>query len=139
MPMIGGISCPPSDDAVSMAAAVTRGMPAPIMAGMVAEPVVMAFAALLPLTAATAIEPSTADCGSACGERTAINEAPLKIESTQPKARSVARTRMNEPISVSASCGRLEKIPVDVSTLIEVTIRSQLSPGWLNIPGTTKP
>ena len=69
MPMTGGINCPPSEEAVSMAAAVTRGMPAPIMAGMVAEPTVMALAAPLPLTVPTAIEPSTADCGSACGER----------------------------------------------------------------------
>ena len=46
-------------------------MPAPIMAGMVAEPMVMAFAAPLPLTVPTHIEPTTADCGSACAERTA--------------------------------------------------------------------
>ena len=83
MPMMGGISCPPSDDAVSMEAATTRGMPAPIMAGMVAEPVVMAFAALLPLTEATARDPSTADCGSACGDRTAISVGPVKAGSTQ--------------------------------------------------------
>src|SRR3970040_1819832 len=45
MPITGGISCPPSEEAVSIAAAVARGMPAPIIAGMVAEPTVMALAA----------------------------------------------------------------------------------------------
>ena len=122
-----------------MAAATDRGMPAPIIAGMVAEPTVMALAAPLPLTVPTAIEPSTADCGRACGERTAICLEAFRIESTQPKARSAARTRMNEPISVSASCGRLEKTPVDVSTLIALAMRSQVSPGWKNMPGTTEP
>src|ERR687891_123970 len=69
--MTGGISWPPSEDADSIAAAVARGMPAPTMAGMVAEPMVMALAAPLPLTVPTHIEPTTADCGSACAERTA--------------------------------------------------------------------
>ena len=46
---------------------------------------------------------------------------------------------MNEPISVSASWGRLEKIPVDISTLIALAMRSQESPGWKNMPGTTEP
>ncbi|MNC84739.1 hypothetical protein D3C83_03040 [compost metagenome] len=108
IPMTGGISCPPSEEAVSMAAATTRGMPAPIMAGIVAEPTVMALAAPLPLTVPTAIEPTTADCGRACAERTAICLEPLRMDSTQPNARSAERTRMNEPISVSASCERLE-------------------------------
>ena len=65
---------------------VTRGNPEPIIAGIVAEPVVMALAALLPLTAATLMEPSTAACGRAWGESPAILEATFRIESTQPKA-----------------------------------------------------
>ena len=106
---------------------------------MVAEPTVIALAAPLPLTVPTAIEPNTADCGSACGERTATCLDALKIESTQPNARSAASTRMNEPISVSASCGRLENTPVDISTLIALAMRSLESPGWKNMPGTTAP
>src|SRR5688572_5053622 len=108
MPMTGGINCPPSEDAVSIAAAVVRGMPAPIMAGIVAEPTVMALAAPLPLTVPTAIEPKTADCGRACGERAATRLEALRIDSMHPNARITARTRMNEPIRVRASCVRLE-------------------------------
>jgi hypothetical protein len=139
MPMTGGINCPPSEEAVSMAAAVTRGMPAPIIAGIVAEPTVMAFAAPLPLTVPTAMEPSTADCGSACGDRAAMRVEALSMDSTQPKARSALKTRMNEPISVSASCGRLEKTPVAISTLMAVPTRSHERPGWKNMPGTIEP
>ena len=66
IPMIGGMSCPPSDAEVSTDAASSRFIPAPIRAGMVADPVVTALAAPpLPLTAATPIEPTTAACGRA--------------------------------------------------------------------------
>ncbi|MNC93361.1 hypothetical protein D3C83_99720 [compost metagenome] len=61
MPMTGGINWPPSEEAVSIPAATGRGMPAPIIAGIVADPTVIALAAPLPLTVPTAIEPSTAD------------------------------------------------------------------------------
>ena len=67
-----------------MAAAVAGGIPAPIIAGMVAEPMVMALAAPLPLTVPTHIEPITADCGSACGERMATCLVARKSESMQP-------------------------------------------------------
>ncbi len=67
-----------------MAAAVARGIPAPIMAGMVAEPMVMALAAPLPLTVPTHIDPITADCGSACGERTATRLVARSSKSMQP-------------------------------------------------------
>ena len=68
----------------SIAAAVARGMPAPIMAGMVADPMVIAFAAPLPLMVPTHIEPTTADCGSACGERAATRLVARKSDSMQP-------------------------------------------------------
>src|SRR5882757_10027125 len=84
-PITGGISWPPSEDADSMAAAVAGGMPAPIIAGMVAEPMVMALAAPLPLTVPTHIEPITADCGSACAERIATRLVARKSDSMQPK------------------------------------------------------
>ena len=63
--MIGGMSWPPSEAAVSIDAALERGMPARINAGMVADPVVTALAAPLPLTEATPNEPMTAVCGNA--------------------------------------------------------------------------
>ena len=59
-------------------------MPAPIMAGMVAEPMVIAFAAPLPLTVPTHIEPTTADCGSACAERAATRLVARSSDSMQP-------------------------------------------------------
>ena len=65
IPMMGGMSCPPSDADVSTDAASSRFIPALIRAGMVAEPVVTALAAPLPLTAATPMEPTTAACGRA--------------------------------------------------------------------------
>src|SRR5436190_5675814 len=126
--MTGGISWPPSDDADSIAAAVAGGMPAPIMAGMVAEPMVMALAAPLPLTVPTHIEPITADCGNACGERTATRLVARSNDSMQPNPLSTLSTSRNAPITVSAICGRLENTPVDVSTLMAVTRRRQLKP-----------
>ena len=57
----------------------------------------------------------------------------------QPKARSTLSTRRNEPISVSASWGSSENTPVVISTLIALTTRVQLRPGWLNMPGTSQP
>ena len=68
----------------SIAAAVAGGMPAPIIEGMVADPIVIALAAPLPLTVPTAIEPITADCGSACGERIATRLVARNSESMQP-------------------------------------------------------
>ena len=56
---------------ISIAAAVAGGILDAIIAGIVAEPIVMALAAPLPLTIPTHIEPTTADCGMACGERNA--------------------------------------------------------------------
>src|SRR5262245_3973236 len=126
--MTGGISCPPSEDADSMAAAVAGGMPAPIMEGMVAEPIVIAFAAPLPLTVPTHIEPTTADCGSACAERTATRLVARSNDSIQPKPLSTLSTSRNEPTMVKAICGRLENTPVVVSTLMAVTTRHQLKP-----------
>jgi hypothetical protein len=108
MPITGGISWPPSEADASIAAACSRGMPAPIMAGIVTEPMVAALAAPLPLTVPTAQEPNTADCGSACEERAAMRFAVTRIESTAPNARSRLSTSRNEPISVSASCGSRE-------------------------------
>src|SRR5262245_24159410 len=126
--MTGGISCPPREDADSMAAAVAGGMPAPIIAGIVAEPMVIAFAAPLPLTVPTHMEPTTADCGNACGERMATRLVARRSDSMHPKPLSMLSTRRNAPITVSAICGRLEKMPVDVSTLIAVITRLQLRP-----------
>jgi hypothetical protein len=85
------------------------------------------------------MEPTTAACGNSCGERTASRDAALRIESIAPKPRRTASTRMNEPMSVSASCGRRSKIPVVVSRLIDVTTRRHDRPGWRNTPGTTLP
>src|SRR5438094_6868169 len=84
--MTGGINCPPSEDADSIAAAVAGGMPAPIMEGMVAEPMVIAFAAPLPLTVPTHIEPTTADCGSACADRMATRFVARSNESAAEAA-----------------------------------------------------
>ena len=103
-------------------------MPAPIMAGMVAEPMVMALAAPLPLTVPTHIEPITADCGSACAERIATRLVARSSDSMQPKPLSTLSTSRNAPTTVSAICGRLENTPVVVSTLMAVTTRSQLRP-----------
>src|SRR5262245_49997620 len=126
--MTGGISWPPSEDADSIAAAVAGGMPAPIIAGMVAEPMVMALAAPLPLTVPTHIEPTTADCGSACGERIATRLVARRSDSMHPKPLSALRTSRNAAITVSAICGKLENTPVDVSTLMAVPTRHQLRP-----------
>src|SRR5581483_8096688 len=112
-------------------------MPAPIIAGIVAEPMVMALAAPLPLTVPTHIEPTTADCGSACGERIATRLVARKSDSMQPNPDNVASTSRNAPTTVSAICGRLENTPVVVSTLMAVTTRHQLSPACENMPGTT--
>ncbi len=60
----------------------------------------------------------------------AIWPVPLRMESMQPKARSTASTSTNEPIRVRASWGREENTPVVSSRLMEVTMRSQLRPGW---------
>src|SRR5262244_1395851 len=100
--MTGGISWPPSDDADSMAAAAARGMPAPIMAGMVADPMVMALAAPLPLTVPTHIEPITADCGNACGERMATRLVARSSDSIQPNPLRVLSTSRNAPMTVRA-------------------------------------
>src|SRR5207248_1564830 len=116
------------EEADSMAAAVAGGIPAPIIAGMVAEPMVMAFAAPLPLTVPTHIEPITADCGSACGERIANRFVARKSDPMQPNPLSTLSTSRNAPITVKAICGRLENTPVVVSTLIAVTTRRQLKP-----------
>src|SRR5262245_10282848 len=127
-PMTGGISWPPSDDADSMAAAAARGMPAPIMAGMVADPMVIALAAPLPLTVPSHIEPITADCGNACGERMATRLVARSSDSMQPKPLSTLSPSTNEPITVSAIWGRLEYTPVVVSTLMAAMTRLQLNP-----------
>jgi hypothetical protein len=58
------------------------------------------------------------------------------MESMQPKARSTASTRMNEPIRVRPSCGSRSNTPVDISTLTALTTRVQVMPGWPNMPGT---
>ena len=84
MPITGGMSCPPIDEAFSIAAAVAGGMPALIIDGMVAQPTVIEFAAPLPLTVPMHIEPITADCGIACGERMATRLVARSSESMQP-------------------------------------------------------
>ena len=89
-------------------------MPAPIMAGIVAEPIVMALAAPLPLTVPTHIDPTTADCGNACAERTATRLVARKSDSMQPNPLSTLSTSRNAPITVSAICGKLENTPVDL-------------------------
>ena len=89
---------------------------------------VMALAAPLPLTVPTHIEPITADCGSACGERIATRLVARSSDSMQPKPLSMLSTSRNAPITVSAICGRLENTPVVVSTLMAVTTRHQLRP-----------
>ena len=77
-------------------------MPEAIIAGIVAEPIVMAFAAPLPLTMPTHIEPTTADCGIACGERNATRLVARNRDSMQPKPRKRLSTSRNEPTVVSA-------------------------------------
>ena len=99
-----------------------------IIAGIVAEPIVMALAAPEPLTMPTHIEPTTADCGIACGERNATRLVARSSDWMQPKPRSRLKTSRNEPTVVSATCGRREKIPVDTSTLLAVMSRSQVMP-----------
>ena len=84
MPITGGINWPPIEEAFSIAAAVAGGKPAAIIDGMVAEPTVMALAAPEPLTVPISIEPTTADCGMACGERKATRLVARSSESTQP-------------------------------------------------------
>src|SRR5690242_9603576 len=128
MPITGGISWPPIEEAVSIAAAVGGGNPAWIMAGMVAEPTVIELAAPEPDTVPIAIEPTTADCGIACGERMATRLVARNSDSTQPKPRNRLSTRRNEPITVSAICGRREKMPVSISTLLAATTRSHDRP-----------
>jgi hypothetical protein len=130
MPMIGGMSCPPIDDAFSIAAAVAGGKPALIMAGMVAVPTVMELAAPLPLTVPIAIEPITADCGIACGERVATRLVTRRSESTHPKPRSRLSTSRNEPMRVSAISGSRENMPVAISTLLAVITRCHERPAW---------
>ncbi len=130
MPITGGINCPPIDEEFSMAAAVAGGSPALIIAGIVAEPTVMELAAPDPLTVPIAMEPITADCGIACGERSAIRLVMRSSESTQPKPRSRLRTSRNEPITVSAICWRRAKMPVSISTLLAAITRSQERPAW---------
>ena len=130
IPITGGINCPPSEDADSIAAAVAGGMPAPIMEGMVAEPMVIAFAAPLPLTVPTHIEPTTADCGSACADRMATRLVARSNESMQPKPLNRLSTNRKEPTVVSAICGKLEKMPVAISMLMALRTRSQLRPAW---------
>src|SRR5512139_3014693 len=127
IPMTGGMSCPPREAEVSMAAAFIRGIFAAIIAGMVADPMVMALAAPLPLTVPTPIDPRTAACGRAWADLLARREAVLMIDSTQPKARRALKTRRKDPIRVRASWGRREKTPVAISTLIELTILGQSS------------
>jgi hypothetical protein len=95
---------------------------------MVAEPMVIAFAAPLPLTVPTHMEPITADCGSACADRMATRFVARRSESMQPKPVNRLSTKRNEPTVVSAICGRLEKMPVAISMLIALTTRSQLRP-----------
>ena len=128
MPITGGISCPPSEDADSIAAAVAGGMPEAIIAGIVAEPMVIALAAPEPLTMPTHIEPTTADCGIACGERKATRLVARNSNSMQPNPRNRLRTSRNEPTVVSAICGRREKMPVETSTLLAVMMRVQSRP-----------
>jgi len=128
MPITGGISCPPIEEAFSIAAAVAGGRPAWIIAGMVAEPTVIELAAPEPDTVPIAIEPITADCGMACGERMATRLVARSSESTQPKPRSRLNTSRNEPITVSAICGSREKMPVSISTLLAPMTRVQDRP-----------
>ena len=130
MPMTGGINWPPIEDEFSIAAAVAGGKPAWIMAGMVAEPTVIELAAPEPLTVPIAIEPITADCGIACGERMATRLVARNSESTQPKPRSRLSTSRNEPMTVSAICGRREKMPVSISTLLAAITRNHDRPAW---------
>ena len=99
-----------------------------IIAGIVAEPIVIALAAPLPLTMPTHMEPTTADCGMACAERNATRFVARSSDSMQPKPRNRLSTRRNEPTVVRAICGRREKMPVATSTLFAVTRRSQESP-----------
>ncbi len=100
---MGGINFPPMEEAVSMVAALSLEIPAWIILGIVAEPVVAAFAAPLPLTVATPMEPSTALWGSMYRDLAPILLAPLSRESIHPKACRTLNTRIKEPISVSAS------------------------------------
>ncbi len=135
MPITGGINWPPSEEADSIAAAVAGGMLEAIIAGIVAEPMVMALAAPLPLTMPTHIEPTTADCGMACAERKATRLVARSSDSMQPKPRSRLSTSRNEPTVVSAICGRREKMPVATSTLLAVMRRSQVRPGMIEHAG----
>jgi hypothetical protein len=116
--MTGGMSWPPREAEHSMAAACTRGIPLAIMAGIVAEPMVMALAAPLPLTVATPMDPTTAACGSAWADLSASCFAVLTMEFTQPKALKTLRTSRKDPIWVRASWGSREKTPVAISTLM---------------------
>ena len=98
MPISGGLSWPPSEEAVSTAAAVTRGKPAFISAGMLAEAVVAAFGGT---GAGNRRHPEGADDGGLWQESRrgmARREEPCRMESMHPKARNTASTRMNEPI-----------------------------------------
>ena len=103
-------------------------MPEPIIAGIVADPMVMALAAPEPLTMPTHMEPTTADCGMACGERKATRLVARSSDSMQPKPRNRLNTSRNEPTVVSAICGKREKMPVATSTLLAVMRRSQDRP-----------
>src|SRR5262249_61432604 len=99
-PRTAGLAGRRGEEAASIAAGVGGGMPAPTMAGMVAEPMVMAFAAPLPLTVPTHIEPTTADCGSACGERIATRLVARSSDSMQPNPDSALSTSRNAPTTV---------------------------------------
>ena len=120
MPITGGINWPPIDEEFSIAAAVAGGRPALIMAGIVAEPTVIESAAPEPLTVPISIEPMTADCGIACGERTATRLVARSSESMQPNPRSrlkhqkeranhcerdLRQARENAGFHLDAACG----------------------------------
>src|SRR5262249_61656190 len=99
-PWTGGINRPRRGEAVSSAGGVAGGRRAQIMAGIVAEPIVIALAAPLPLMVPTHIEPTTADCGSACGERIATRLVARSSDSMQPNPDSALSTSRNAPTTV---------------------------------------
>ena len=82
------------------------------------------------------MEPITADCGNACGERIATRLVARRSDSMAPKPPRTLSTSRNDAMTVRAICGRLENTPVEVSTLMAVPTRHQESPPCANMPGT---
>ena len=100
---------------------------------------VTALAAPLPLIVATPSEPSTADCGRACGERVAICDDPFEDQIDAAEGAQHAQHQEERADQRQRALGKLENTPVTISTLIALTTRVQLRPGWLNMPGTSQP